>query len=248
MNSRERVLTALDHQEPDRVPIDLGGTVVTSIAISTYAALREHLGLAHLPVRTLETVQQIAVVDDDMLDLFGVDVIPVFANPPVGYQAVFVDEGPRGESFRDEFRRHATAAQGRLLLRLAGVSACRALDRRPTENVMAGRHRCSPLPRPARAGPRATCRQRSGPVRHGALWPRPVQPVAPCSRYGRGTHGPCGRARIRPCILPTAHRHHHLGPGALPRRRGRPGRRTLCRGRLDGPVRPARSRPHCTGG
>ena len=96
MNSRERVLTALDHQEPDRVPIDLGGTVVTSIAISTYAALREHLGLAHLPVRTLETVQQIAVVDDDMLDLFGVDVIPVFANPPVGYQAVFVDEGPRG--------------------------------------------------------------------------------------------------------------------------------------------------------
>jgi len=60
MNSRERVLTALDHQEPDRGPIDLGSTVVTSIAISTYAALREHLGLAHLPLRTLETVQQIA--------------------------------------------------------------------------------------------------------------------------------------------------------------------------------------------
>jgi uroporphyrinogen decarboxylase len=103
MNSRERVLTALDHQEPDRVPIDLGGTVVTSIAIPTYAALRDHLGLARLPVRTLETVQQIAVVDDDVLEIFGVDVVPVFANPPAGYQAVFVDEGERGESFRDEF-------------------------------------------------------------------------------------------------------------------------------------------------
>jgi uroporphyrinogen decarboxylase len=103
MNSRERVLTALDHREPDRVPIDLGSTVVTSIAISTYTALREHLGLARLPLRTLETVQQIAVVDDDVLDLFGVDVLPVFANPPAGYEPVFIDEGQRGESFRDEF-------------------------------------------------------------------------------------------------------------------------------------------------
>jgi uroporphyrinogen decarboxylase len=103
MNSRQRVLTALDHQEPDRVPIDLGGTVVSSIAISTYGALRDRLGLPGKPVRTLETAQQIAVVDDDVLDLFGVDVIPVFANPPAGYTAVFVDEGDRGDSFKDDF-------------------------------------------------------------------------------------------------------------------------------------------------
>ncbi|MGO8747092.1 MAG: uroporphyrinogen decarboxylase family protein [Thermoguttaceae bacterium] len=103
MNSRQRVLTALDHQEPDRVPIDLGGTVVSSIAISTYGALRDHLGLPQKPVRTLETVQQIAAVDDDLLDRFGADVIPVFANPAEGYRPVFIDEGQRGESFRDEF-------------------------------------------------------------------------------------------------------------------------------------------------
>jgi uroporphyrinogen decarboxylase len=103
MKSRERVLTALDHQEPDRVPIDLGGTVVTAIAISTYAALRDHLGLSSKPIRTLETVQQIAVVDDDVLDIFGVDVVPVFANPPASYTPVFVDEQDRGDSFRDDF-------------------------------------------------------------------------------------------------------------------------------------------------
>jgi uroporphyrinogen decarboxylase len=103
MNSRDRVLTALDHREPDRVPIDLGGSVVSSIAISTYAALRDHLGLPKRPIGTLETVQQVAVVDDDVLDIFGVDVIPVFSNPPAGYAPVFVDEGPRGESFQDEF-------------------------------------------------------------------------------------------------------------------------------------------------
>lgn len=103
MKSRERVLTALDHREPDRVPADLGGTVVSSIAISTYAALRGHLGLPSQPIRILETVQQIAVVDEDVLDVFGVDVIPVFANPGSRYQPRFVAEGGRGESFQDEF-------------------------------------------------------------------------------------------------------------------------------------------------
>jgi len=34
MNHRERVLTALTHQEPDRVPIDFGGTVDTSINVT----------------------------------------------------------------------------------------------------------------------------------------------------------------------------------------------------------------------
>ena len=103
MNSRERVITALDHREPDRVPVDLGSTAVTSIAISTYAELRDYLGLPRKPITTLETVQQIAAVDDDVLELFGVDVLPVLSNPPAGYQPVFVDEGGGGDSFKDEF-------------------------------------------------------------------------------------------------------------------------------------------------
>ena len=103
MNSRERVLTALSHQEPDRVPIDLGGTVVSTIAIPTYAALRRYLGLPEKPIRTLEVVQQVAVVDEDVLDRFGVDVIPVFANPP-DTPAPVVSQSPVGtESFPDDF-------------------------------------------------------------------------------------------------------------------------------------------------
>ena len=103
MNSRERVLTALAHQEPDRVPIDLGGTAVSSIAIPTYASLRKLLRLPDKPIETLELVQQIARVDDDVLDLFGVDVVPVFANPPDGYKLAMVDEPGGGQSFKDEF-------------------------------------------------------------------------------------------------------------------------------------------------
>ncbi|MCX7004955.1 MAG: hypothetical protein NTV22_17000 [bacterium] len=103
MKSRERVLTALAHQEPDRVPIDLGGTAVSTIAIPTYAALRRHLGLPEKPVQTLEFVQQVAAVDEDVMDRFGLDVIPVFANPPDRYQPVFVEEPGGARSFKDEF-------------------------------------------------------------------------------------------------------------------------------------------------
>ncbi len=39
MNSRERVLLALNHQEPDQVPFDLGGTVITGIHFKAYSAL-----------------------------------------------------------------------------------------------------------------------------------------------------------------------------------------------------------------
>ena len=103
MNSRERVVTALNHEEPDRVPIDLGGSAVTSISKLTYAALRDHMGLTSTPVREMETVQQIAFVDEDMLDRLGVDVIPVMSNPPSGYEAVFTQEPGGSVSFKDEF-------------------------------------------------------------------------------------------------------------------------------------------------
>jgi uroporphyrinogen decarboxylase len=103
VNSRERVITTLNHEEPDRVPIDLGGSVVTSISKLTYAALRQHLGLPRIAVREMETVQQIAFVDDDMLDRLGVDVIPVFPNPPAGYRAILVQEPGGNVSFKDEF-------------------------------------------------------------------------------------------------------------------------------------------------
>jgi uroporphyrinogen decarboxylase len=103
MQSRERLLTALNHQQPDRIPIDLGATPVTSIAIPTYAALRERLGLPQTQVRTLEVVQQIAEVDDDVLDILGVDVLPVSANPPAGYVPNFVNEPNGACAFKDEF-------------------------------------------------------------------------------------------------------------------------------------------------
>ncbi len=103
MTSRDRVLIALEHREPDRVPIDLAGSVVTSIAATTYEALRKYLGLPEKKVRIMDVGEQIAWVDEDVLEVFGADVIPLFADPPQKYRPVFTDEGEEGFSFKDEF-------------------------------------------------------------------------------------------------------------------------------------------------
>ena len=75
MNSRQRVLAALNHQEPDRVPVDLSGHRSSGIAAMAYARLRRHLGLAERPIRVYDPIQQLAIVDEDVLDRFGVDTV-----------------------------------------------------------------------------------------------------------------------------------------------------------------------------
>ena len=62
MNHRERVLAALRHQEPDRVPIDLGGTGDSTIMAVAYQDFRRHLGLAPSTTRVADVAQQTAVV------------------------------------------------------------------------------------------------------------------------------------------------------------------------------------------
>ena len=75
MTSRERVLAALNHVEPDRIPIDLSGHRSSGIAAIVYPKLRDYLGLPPRPVRVYDVIQQLAVVDADVLDRFGVDCI-----------------------------------------------------------------------------------------------------------------------------------------------------------------------------
>jgi len=75
MTSRERVLAALDHREPDRVPIDFSGHRSSGVAAIVYPKLRECLGLAATTIRVYDPIQQLAIVDEDVLDRFGVDTI-----------------------------------------------------------------------------------------------------------------------------------------------------------------------------
>jgi len=73
--SRERVILALQHKAPDCVPLDLGATAVTGIAASALYRLRNALGLEERPVKVYEPFQMLGLVEDDVLDALGVDII-----------------------------------------------------------------------------------------------------------------------------------------------------------------------------
>jgi uroporphyrinogen decarboxylase len=75
MKSRERVLAALNHQETDRIPIDLSGYRSSGISAIAYPKLRAYLGLEKRPVRVYDIIQELAIVDDDVLEHFGIDTI-----------------------------------------------------------------------------------------------------------------------------------------------------------------------------
>ena len=74
MTSREKILKALTHQSGP-VPIDLGSTAVTGMHCSTVAALRDHYGLEKRPVKVHEPYQMLGLLEDDLLDATGIDVV-----------------------------------------------------------------------------------------------------------------------------------------------------------------------------
>jgi len=83
MNSRERVLCALRHEKPDRVPIDLGGTRQSGIAASTYHQLKRMLGLSS-STRVFDLYQMLAEVERPIMEQFGADVVGLY-RPEVAF-------------------------------------------------------------------------------------------------------------------------------------------------------------------
>ena len=77
MHSRERVLAALDHREPDRVPIDMGSNLTSGIMAHALDRLRRHLGLERRPVRVHEVFQMLGEVEMDVVERLGADILPV---------------------------------------------------------------------------------------------------------------------------------------------------------------------------
>lgn len=86
MTSRDRVLTALRHREPDRVPFDLSGTHVTAIAHEAYQNLRAYLGLPPEEPRWLDVVQQVVIPGEDVLQRLQVDPRGLFPRTSHNWQ------------------------------------------------------------------------------------------------------------------------------------------------------------------
>ncbi|MGF1585984.1 MAG: uroporphyrinogen decarboxylase family protein [Bacteroidales bacterium] len=74
MTSKERLLASLSHKQPDKVPVDFGSTGVTGIHVQSIENLRIYYGLEYRPVKVTRPYQMLGEIDDDLLDIMGVDV------------------------------------------------------------------------------------------------------------------------------------------------------------------------------
>ena len=99
MTSRERVDLALNHREPDRVPLDLGASAVTGMHVTTVYKLRQALGLdaPGVPVKIIEPYQMLGEIAPDLIDALGIDVVGLGGNTIFG----FANEGWKPWQFFD---------------------------------------------------------------------------------------------------------------------------------------------------
>ena len=94
MNHKERVLAALQHKEPDRLPIDFGGTNDSLILAVGYQELRKQLGLSSSTTRVGSIYSQTAWIEEDVRQALDVDVMPVFYEPNEWRKGILADGSP----------------------------------------------------------------------------------------------------------------------------------------------------------
>ena len=100
MNSRERVMMAINHQEPDRVPVDLGATIVTTIVRIAYQNLRHYLGMQPDPDPVISHVQMDTVYPmEDFFRHYQVDFRAVHMKSSWEFKPKWMPD----DSFYDEF-------------------------------------------------------------------------------------------------------------------------------------------------
>lgn len=99
MTSRQRVLAALEHKQPDRVPIDLGGNQ-TGIHKNAYAALIKHLGIRD-SLKILDAVQQLAVPCEGLLERLRVDTRYIRAEPGSAWKGGITRTNRNGQTWDD---------------------------------------------------------------------------------------------------------------------------------------------------
>jgi uroporphyrinogen decarboxylase len=102
MDSRKRIWQALNHQEPDRVPFDLGGTGLTTLHLTAHQKLRQHLDLPRTKGRVAYMAEQLAEVEEDLAERLETDVRPVVPGAASGFCHILRDEGAY-EAYTDEW-------------------------------------------------------------------------------------------------------------------------------------------------
>ncbi|RLF78742.1 hypothetical protein DRN32_06350 [Thermococci archaeon] len=83
MTHRERVLAALNHREPDRVPIDFGAMRSTGIHACTYVEVKKYLGMKHGIVKVYDIMQMLAEPEREVIEYFKADIVQLHRLRPV---------------------------------------------------------------------------------------------------------------------------------------------------------------------
>ena len=78
MTSRERIMSALNHRQPDAVPVDFGSTPVSGISASIVYKLRRAFGLHDHPVKVIEPYQMLGEIEDDLMEKLCADCAFVY--------------------------------------------------------------------------------------------------------------------------------------------------------------------------
>ena len=80
MTSKERIRAAIEHRQPDLLPMDFGASFITGIHCSVVESLRRHYRLEPRPVKVCEPYQMLGLVEEDLMDAMGIDTVPIFPN------------------------------------------------------------------------------------------------------------------------------------------------------------------------
>lgn len=77
MTSKERIVSSLNHKNPDKVPVDFGASPVTGIHVSCIDALNKHFNISHDPVKVTDPYQMLGEMNEQLLEILGIDVVGV---------------------------------------------------------------------------------------------------------------------------------------------------------------------------
>lgn len=77
MTSRERVLAAVEHKDPDKVPVDLGATPSSGISAIAYGRLTDYLQIENSRTRIYDVVQELAQPEESVLNRLGIDAVDI---------------------------------------------------------------------------------------------------------------------------------------------------------------------------
>ena len=96
LSPRERLLKAINHEEPDCVPIDMGGTDITTLMAGPYKRLCEYLGIDPEPIYLVDPYLQCVLIKDEVAKRMGCNINAqvIYFLPKSWYQGEAYDGTP----------------------------------------------------------------------------------------------------------------------------------------------------------